>query len=80
MAIGHLQGRRAVSDRGLERGILEFLKARHIGGLTIWEVHAENGIATVRGRAESAYAKRVCRECCRHITGVRGVVDLVELG
>jgi osmotically-inducible protein OsmY len=73
------QRRRAVSDRNLERGIRELLKVRHIGGLTIWEVHAENGIATVRGRAESAYAKRACRECCRHVSGVRGVVDLVEL-
>jgi osmotically-inducible protein OsmY len=69
-----------MSDRVLERGIVELLKARHIGGLTIWEVHAQDGIATVRGRAESPFAKRVCRECCRHVTGVRGVIDLIELG
>jgi osmotically-inducible protein OsmY len=79
-AVGHLQGRKAVSDRSLERGILELLKARHIGGLTIWEVHAHEGIATVRGRAESPFAKRACRECCRHVTGVRGVIDQIELG
>jgi len=67
-------------DRNLERGIVELLKARHIGGLTIWDVHAQDGIATIRGRAESPFAKRVCRECCRHVTGVRSVVDLIELG
>jgi hypothetical protein len=36
-------------------------------------------VATVRGRAESSFAKRVCWECCRRVTGVRAVVDLVEL-
>jgi osmotically-inducible protein OsmY len=68
-----------VSDRNLERGILEFLKARNIGGLTIWGVHAQDGIATIRGRAQTAFAKRACSECCRRVTGVRGVIDLVEL-
>lgn len=68
-----------MSDQNIERGILEYLKARHIGGLTVWGVHSEHGIATVRGRADSGFAKRVCRECCRRVTGVRAVVDLVEL-
>jgi osmotically-inducible protein OsmY len=68
-----------MSDRNLERGIRELLKARNIGGLTIWEVHAHDGIATVRGRAQSAFAKRACTECCRRVTGVRAVIDLVEL-
>jgi osmotically-inducible protein OsmY len=68
-----------MSDRNLERGIVEYLKTRRIGGLTIWDVHAENGVATVRGRADSPFAKRVCWECCRHVSGVRWVVDLVEL-
>jgi osmotically-inducible protein OsmY len=68
-----------MSDRKIERGIQEYLKARQIGGLIVWDIHAENGIATVRGRAESVFAKRVCWECCRHVTGVRAVIDLVEL-
>jgi osmotically-inducible protein OsmY len=68
-----------MSDQNIERGILEFLKARHISGLTVSEVHAAHGIATVRGTAATTFAKRVCRECCRRVTGVRAVVDLVEL-
>jgi len=75
----HQEGRKAMSDRKIERGIQEYLKARQIGGLTVWDIQAENGIATVRGRAESVYAKRACWECCRHVTGVRAVIDLVEL-
>ncbi len=68
-----------MSDRNIERGIVEYLKSRRISGLTVWEVHSEHGIATVRGTAQSTFAKHVCRECCRRVTGVRAVVDLVEL-
>jgi hypothetical protein len=68
-----------MSDRIIERGILEFLKTRRIGGLTIAEVRAEHGIATIRGWAESPFVKRICWECCRRVSGVRAVVDLVEL-
>jgi len=68
-----------MSDRQIERGIREYLKARNIGGLTVWDIRAENGVASVRGRAESIFAKRACWECCRHVTGVRAVIDLVDL-
>ncbi len=68
-----------MSDERIEQGILEFVKARHIAGLTLTEVHADHGVATVRGRAATTLAKRVCWECCRRVTGVRYVVDLVEL-
>lgn len=43
------------------------------------EVHAEHGIATIRGWAATALAKHLCWECCRRVTGVRAVVDLVQL-
>ena len=68
-----------MSDERIQQGILEFVRARHIAGLTLTEVHADHGIATVRGKATTSFAKRVCWECCRRVTGVRGVVDLVEL-
>lgn len=68
-----------MSDERIERGILEFVKARQIPGLTLFEVRAIHGVATVRGRAASDFAKRVCRESCRRVTGVRAVVDLIEL-
>ena len=68
-----------MSDQNIERGIVEFLKSRHIDGLNIGAVHVERGVASVRGTAQTGFAKRVCWECCRRVTGVRGVVDLVEL-
>lgn len=68
-----------MSDQSIERGILEFLKARHISGLSITEVHADHGIATVRRIAKTSFAKRVYWECCRRVSGVRTVVDQVEL-
>ncbi len=68
-----------MSDERIERGILEFVKARHIAGLTLSEVHADDGIATIRGWAATAFAKHMCWECCRRVTGVRAVVNLVQL-
>ncbi len=68
-----------MSDERIEHGILEFVKARQIAGLTLTEVHADHGIATIRGRAATILAKHICWECCRRVTGVRFVVDLVEL-
>jgi osmotically-inducible protein OsmY len=68
-----------MSDQNIERGIVEFLKRRQIAGLTVRGVHVDRGTATVSGHAESVYAKWACWECCRRVTGVRTVVDLVEL-
>jgi len=68
-----------MSDERIERGILEIVKARHIAGLTLSEVHADHGIATIRGWAATDLAKHICWECCRRVTGVRSVVDLVQL-
>jgi osmotically-inducible protein OsmY len=68
-----------MSDQNIERGIVEFLKVRHIDGLAIQNVHVERGVAVVRGSAATPFAKRVCHECCRRVTGVRAVVDLVDL-
>lgn len=68
-----------MSDQNIERGIVELFKRRPIIGLTVRDVHVAGGTATVCGRAETAYAKRACWECCRRVTGVRWVVDLVEL-
>jgi osmotically-inducible protein OsmY len=68
-----------MSDQNIERGIVEFLKTRQIQGLTVLNVHVERGTATVSGSAQSTYAKIACRECCRRVTGVRAVVDRVDL-
>ena len=68
-----------MSDQNIERGIVEFLKVQHIDGLSIQNVHVERGVAVVRGWAATPFAKRVCQACCRRVTGVRSVVDLVDL-
>jgi osmotically-inducible protein OsmY len=68
-----------MSDQNIERGIVEILKRRHIAGLTVRDVRVDRGTATVCGLADTVYAKRTCWECCRRVTGVRTVVDLVEL-
>ena len=46
-----------MSDERIEQGILEFVKTRQIAGLTLTEVHADHGVATVRGRAATTLAK-----------------------
>jgi osmotically-inducible protein OsmY len=68
-----------MADQNIQRGILEYLKARRIQGLAIVHVQVERGVAIVRGTAATPFAKRVCWECCRRVTGVRWVVDQVEL-
>ena len=66
-------------DHNIERGIVEFLKKQHIAGLTVANVYVERGTATVSGCAETVFAKRACWECCRRVTGVRAVVDRIEV-
>ncbi|MEX0716386.1 MAG: BON domain-containing protein [Planctomycetaceae bacterium] len=68
-----------MSDEHLTHGVRELLKLRHIPGLDVADVWAEEGVVHVRGAAHSDFAKRTCYECCRHVTGVRGVVDEVHL-
>ena len=75
----HREKGTVMSDQNIERGIVEFLKQRQIAGLCVGNVHVDRGTATVCGRAETVFAKRACWECCRRVTGVRAVVDLVEV-
>jgi hypothetical protein len=70
---------RVMSDQNIERGIVEFLKQRQIAGLIVGNVRVDRGTATVCGCAATVFAKRACWECCRRVTGVRSVVDLVEV-
>jgi osmotically-inducible protein OsmY len=68
-----------MSDRQLERGIVEFLKTRRLDPVRPFHVEARDGVVTVRGAVATGFAKRACYECCRHVAGVRRVVDEVEV-
>lgn len=68
-----------MSDAHIEHGIVELLKIRVVHGLTDLEVHAHLGIAEVCGRAATPAVRQLCLECCRRVTGVRQVVDRLQV-
>lgn len=68
-----------MTDTQIERGIWEFLKARHISGIHCFQVAVRHGVANIRGHAGSAFAKWACYECCRRVTGVVRVIDEIEV-
>ncbi len=68
-----------MSDYQVEHGIRELLRARRISGLRWFEVESRQGIATIRAQVNSEFSHRTCYECCRHVPGVRYVVDHIEV-
>lgn len=68
-----------MSDKQVEHGIRELLKARHINGLRWFEVESRHGIATIRAQVNSEFSHRTCYECARRVPGVRYVVDHIEV-
>jgi osmotically-inducible protein OsmY len=68
-----------MSDNQIQHGIVELLKARQIDGVWDFQVETHNGVAFIRGRVSSAYAKQACYECCRRVTGVVKVVDQLRM-
>ena len=69
-----------MSDQQLQRGIVELVKARRIPGLSAFDVEAHNGVVVIHGSVPSEFSRWACRECCRHVTGVRRVVDELRVG
>ena len=67
-----------MSDSQLTHGIHELLKARRIAGVHAFYVELHNGVAVIRGRVASPFAKWACYECCRRVPGVRRVVDELQ--
>jgi hypothetical protein len=66
-------------DRELERRITSFLAGRHVPGLRSLEVHARNGVVTVRGRVMTFYEKQLCNQCCRRVAGVLQLINEVDV-
>ncbi len=67
------------ADHDLERRVVNYLSGRHVPGLRHLEVHARNGVVTLRGRVRSFYEKQLCNECCRRVAGVMSLVNSVEV-
>lgn len=68
-----------MSDEHLTHGVRELLRIRHIPDLDVADVWTELGVVHVCGDARTDFAKRTCYECCRHVTGVRAVIDEIRL-
>ena len=68
-----------MTDNRITRGIQELLKQRRIDGLGPIKVETHCGIVWIRGRVTSEFARRACYECCRRVTGVRRVIDELQM-
>ena len=66
-------------DYDLERRIALFLSQRGVPRKRNFQVNAECGTVTLRGRLPSPQAKRYCLECCRHVAGVIRIIDQLEV-
>ena len=68
-----------MSDSHIERGIREFLKLQRVSGIHDLHVQARQGVAEVWGWADSMFLRQVCIACCRRVTGVRQVIDHLQV-
>ena len=69
----------APSDRELELRVICFLETKHVPGLQHIEARAQAGVVTLTGRVYTFYEKQLCNQCCRHVTGVRQLINAVEV-
>jgi hypothetical protein len=67
-------------ENHLRRRIANLLQARNIPGLPGLDLHVDGGCVVLHGSLPSVHAKWLCIECCRHVPGVTGVVDLTSVG
>jgi hypothetical protein len=68
-----------LSDHELELRVIRFLEAKHVPALRSLEVRAQAGVVTLTGRVYTFYEKQLCNQCCRHVTGVRQLLNAVEV-
>lgn len=64
-------------DRHLAALVSAHLAARHRPTLRRLAVEVHDGEVTVRGRVGSFYEKQLTGDCCRHVPGVRRLIDEV---
>jgi osmotically-inducible protein OsmY len=66
-------------DIDLEHRLVNFLHARHVPGRRSVDFNVRGGTVVVSGPLDSARAKWLCVECCRHVAGVIRLVDEVVI-
>lgn len=62
-------------ENHLKQRVVSCLKSRLPGPVANVEITVLGRIVIFRGDALSAEEKRLCYECCRHVPGVRKVVE-----
>lgn len=71
-----LQQRRQIKqDDDLRTRLVNFLHSRRVPGRELVRLNVHSGTVVVRGPLQSAHAKWLCIECCRHVAGVIKLVD-----
>jgi osmotically-inducible protein OsmY len=66
-------------DRELEKKIRDALE--HNGRVHLKQLRVDviNGVATVQGRVPSYYERQLCIRSCHKVSGIREVVDRIEV-
>lgn len=66
-------------DRVMERRVSDFLVEHHFGSARRVSVAVEAGVVRLRGEVASRYARQLILAGCRHVPGVKTVVDELAL-
>ena len=67
-----------LSDRELERRVVNYLVQRQVAARRLIQVAADRGTVVLCGRVPSFYQKQLCLNCCARVAGVVKLVD--EIG
>jgi len=66
------------ADDDLGRRLRSALHQQGISNTESLAVEVYSGKVTISGRLPSTRAKALCVECCRHIAGVRQLIDMLD--
>lgn len=67
------------TDEQLALRVHNFLRMNHLLNGTRLRVDAEQGVVTLRGAARSFYQKQLWLSGAKHVAGVAGIVDDIEV-
>ncbi len=62
----------------LKRRIIMFLFQKGVSSVGRLDIEVTNGTVTFRGTVDSFYERQICLSC-KHVPGVRGVVDELKV-
>jgi osmotically-inducible protein OsmY len=69
----------AAEDHDLEHRLQSELASNRRPALKRLQVQVVHGIVTIRGCVRSYYERQLAVQCCRHVPGVRQMVDALEV-